>query len=96
MADEMHSGSILLMNRTVKSGSHPSRTKFYRWVLWKIIKKLIKRVPFRNALCLRGSKLLLHCSAPISQTNSRLKSGSHSNGTNFYKWVLWKIIKTYI
>ena len=41
-----YSGSIYLMSRTVKSGSHSNGTSFYKWVLWKII--LTKWVPFRN------------------------------------------------
>ena len=42
-----------------------------------------------------GSQLLLRCSGSIYVMSRTVKSGSHSNGTGFYKWVLWKIINSY-
>ena len=55
-------------------------------------KKRIKWVPFHKACGLSGSQLLLHCRGSIALMNSTVINGSHSNVTNFYKWVLWKII----
>jgi hypothetical protein len=40
-----------------------------------------------------GSQLLLHYNGSNSQMNETVISVSHSNGTNFYKWVLWKIFE---
>ena len=88
------SGSISLINSTVKSGSHSIGRNFYKWVVRKTI-KLIKWVPFRRARVFKW--------APIAALLQWVYFTYEYHGEKWvpfqweetYKWVLQKIIKTY-
>jgi hypothetical protein len=89
------SGSNSQMNTTVISGSHSYGTNLYKWVLLKIKKNLLGGSHFVLRAVVSVSHLVLPSSGSHTQMNSTVICGSDSNGTNFYSWVLWKIIKTY-